>query len=93
MVFGGLSPNIKATLDRNIGLALPFFRNVNGEMHHVPRYKKHPDLKYIFYGNEITDNEKETARKLVVANSINLGSEHGEAIFCKTIEEIPEALE
>ena len=35
LVFGSLSPNIKAIFERSIGFVLPFFCNINGEMHHI----------------------------------------------------------
>lgn len=35
LTFGGFSPDVKAVFDRSIGFILPFFRIVNGEMHHV----------------------------------------------------------
>jgi multimeric flavodoxin WrbA len=64
IVFGGFSPNIKAIFDRSIGYVLPFFKMVNNEMHHVERYEEASHFHYIFYGNNITKNEKETAQKL-----------------------------
>lgn len=90
MVFGGLSPDIKAVLDRSIGFILPFFRIVGGEMHHVERYEKSPDLKYIFYDHNISERDKEVARKLVAANGINFGSHNCEAVFCNCVEDITE---
>ena len=74
LVFGGFSPNIKAVFDRSIGFILPFFTNVDGEMHHKQRYEKRPGLRYMFYGEHMTAAEKATATKLVKANAINLGA-------------------
>jgi hypothetical protein len=88
IVFGGLSPDVKAVLDRSIGFILPFFRNVNGEMHHLPRYEKAPDLRYIFYGPHITEREKATARKLTTANAVNFGSARSSSCFLESIHEI-----
>jgi len=92
MVFGGLSPDVKAVLDRSIGFILPFFRIVNGEMHHTRRYEKSPDLRYILYGPDINDREKETAQKLVACNALNFGAENYSVSFHSTIQEIKEAL-
>jgi multimeric flavodoxin WrbA len=92
MVFGGLSPDIKAVLDRSIGFVLPFFRYINGEMHHERRYDQSPDLRYIFYGSNISEAEKETALKLVKANSINLGSGRSSVDFFPTARECAEVL-
>ena len=88
MAFGGVSPEVKAVLDRSIGFILPFFRIVGGEMHHVPRYEKSPDLKYIFYGENISQQEKETAEKLVKANAINFDSDIYEADFYNSLEDM-----
>jgi len=91
-VFGGLSPDIKAVFDRSIGFILPFFRILNGEMHHVKRYQKSPDLCYILYGIDINDTEKETARKLIAANALNFGSENSQISFHTSPREIREVL-
>jgi hypothetical protein len=92
MVFGGLSPDIKAALDRSIGFVLPFFRIVEGEMHHVPRFEHPPDMRYVFYGADITEREKETAKALVAANSRNLASGKAEIRFCSSVHECKEAI-
>ncbi|MFA5524380.1 MAG: hypothetical protein WDA24_08470 [Tissierellales bacterium] len=70
--YGGYSPFIKNVVDRSIPYVHPYFVIESGEMHHRRRYKNHIDLKVCFYGENITEKEKETAEKLVKANSINL---------------------
>ena len=40
-------------------------------MHHRMRYQNEKKMKVLFYGADITEVEKETARKLAKANSIN----------------------
>lgn len=70
--YGGFSPFIKNVLDRSISYIHPDFIIKAGEMHHRRRYKNHIDLKVCFYGENLTEKEKETAQKLVKANSINL---------------------
>jgi multimeric flavodoxin WrbA len=92
MAFGGLSPDVKAVIDRSIGFVQPFFRYVNGEMHHVERYPNPPDFRYVFYGDAMTKREKETAQKLAAANSLNLGSGRSTAEFYRTARECAEAL-
>jgi multimeric flavodoxin WrbA len=91
MVFGGFSPDIKAVLDRSIGVIMPFFRYVNGEMHHTKRHDKTPNLRYCFYGPDINESEKETARKLAAANCINFGFGRSGAEFYPTARECAEA--
>lgn len=70
--YGSYSPFAKNVLDRSISYILPYFTNVKGEMHHKKRYKTHFKMKVCFYGADITENEKVTAKQLVQAEAINL---------------------
>jgi multimeric flavodoxin WrbA len=88
MVFGGFSPAVKAVIERGIGYISPFFRIVGGEMHHVLRYDCKVGLQYVFYGRDITEHEKEIARRLIAANAINFGVEKFSASFYPSIDEI-----
>jgi multimeric flavodoxin WrbA len=92
LVFGGLSPDVKAVLDRSIGFVSPFFRDVDGEMHHVKRFANPPDFRYLFYASAIPEQERETAKKLAAANSLNLGSGRSTVLFYMTARECVEAL-
>lgn len=74
LTFGGLSPDVKAVLDRSIGYMLPFFRTLEGEMHHVQRFPSSPSLIYLFYQAAGKAAQKETAQKLAEANGVNFGS-------------------
>ncbi|MDR1873176.1 MAG: flavodoxin family protein [Deltaproteobacteria bacterium] len=74
LVFGGLSPDVKTVIDRSIGFVMPFFRISNGESRHVRRIGNPFSSRYILYGQDITEAEKETAKKMAQANSLNLGS-------------------
>lgn len=69
--YGGFSDFTKNVLDRGISFVHPYFVIRKGKMHHKLRYKNRIKLKAWFYGNDITDEEKETAKKLVNANAIN----------------------
>ena len=69
--YGGLSPDIKAMLDRHIGYVLPWFHIYEGEMHHVPRYERRLELDWHLYG-DITGAERETARLCCEANARNM---------------------
>ncbi|MDR0875390.1 MAG: flavodoxin family protein [Clostridiales Family XIII bacterium] len=84
LVFGGVSPDIKAVFDRSIGYVLPFFYKVSGETHHAKRYDRSPGFRYIFYGEDMTDREKQTAKKLAAANMLNLGGVAHEVEFCES---------
>lgn len=92
-LFGGFSPSIKAVIDRSIGYILPYFEiRDNNEMHHKMRYPKSFNLKYLFYGTDIFDEEKEIAHKLVAANAQNFGSDKYEVRFYPTADEAFEVL-
>lgn len=91
-VYGGLSPDVKLILERNIMVSLPFFHIVNDEMHHLPRYSKMPSLEYHFYGPDIPEREKETARKLTAANALNLYAPDYNTFFHSSMPEVREAL-
>jgi multimeric flavodoxin WrbA len=92
MVFGGLSPDVKAVLDRSIGFMMPFFRRLNGETHHVKRFDESPAFRYLFYGTDIPEREREAARRLAAANALNMGSEHCSVSFFASAREGAEAL-
>lgn len=86
--YGGFSPFIKNVMDRSISFVHPYFIMKNGEMHHRPRYDNHFNLKVVFYGENISEKEKETALKLVEANSVNLHGNTYEVSFVKDISEM-----
>lgn len=92
LVFGGFSPDIKAVFDRSIGFILPFFCDVNGEMHHKQRYEKRPSLKYMFYSSAITEDEKTTAQNLIKANAVNFGINDYAVSFFASPKELLEDL-
>ncbi len=71
--YGSYSPFVKNVLDRTIPYLLPFFKYKNREMHHITRSKTKFDLNVYFYGKNLTQNEKISAKEIVKANSINLG--------------------
>lgn len=86
--YGGFSPFVKNILDRSISYMHPDFVIKNGEMHHKRRYKNIIDLHVYFYGENIAEKEKQTAQKLLKANSINLDCNIGSISFFKSIEEM-----
>lgn len=73
ILYGGYSEKVKAVLERANGYILPYFRIINGKMHHKMRYDNPFNLKVIFYGN-IDEDEKDIAKRLVKANAANLGA-------------------
>lgn len=86
--YGGFSPFVKSVVDRSISFVHPYFIVRNGDMHHRNRYENHFDLKVMFYGEDITDKEKETATKLVKANAVNLDCKSYEVTFVKNFAEM-----
>ena len=84
--FGGFSSFVKNVMDRSISYILPFFEMRNGEMHHKSRYTNTLKIKAVFYGEDITEEEKETARELVKANAINLNGTVQEVVFVENKE-------
>lgn len=86
--YGGFSPFVKNVLDRSISYIHPYFTIRNGEMHHRRRYENHIDMQVWFYGENITEKEKQTAEKLVKANSINFDCNVRRVAFIHSIEEM-----
>ena len=87
ILFGGYSEAIKAVIDRSIPYVLPYFRIVDGEMHHKMRYKHSFKLTVLFYG-ECDNEERQIAESLVCANAMNFGAKSDEVKFLDGIEEL-----
>lgn len=90
--YGGFSPFVKNVLDRSISYIHPYFVIRNGEMHHRRRYKNHMDMRVWFYGENITEKEKQTSEKLVKANSINLDCHVSSISFVNSIEKMEDEI-
>lgn len=88
--YGGFSPFVKNVLDRSISYIHPDFQIRNGRMHHQRRYSNEIDLKVWFYGENITEKEKQTAQRLVQANAINLDCHVYSVSFAHSIVELEE---
>ena len=88
--FGSYSSFVKNVLDRSISYVLPFFEIREGEMHHRKRYDNQFLMRVIFYGSDITEEEKETAKELVKANAVNLHGKVEEVLFVESAEKIGE---
>ncbi len=82
LTYGGVSPDVKAFLDRSIPNISPFFEIYHGEMHHRMRYKKFPCWITIGYGDS-TGDERETFLELAERNALNLRPPKH---FCLTIQ-------
>lgn len=54
---GLTSALLKKALDKLVQLILPYFKFVNGEVHHKPRYDKYPKIGLLLQKEDITDDE------------------------------------
>lgn len=70
-VYGSVSPFVKTVQDRAISYIHPDFVIRRGEMHHKRRYENVLRLSAYFYGEDTTEAEKETARRIIQANADN----------------------
>ncbi len=86
--YGGPSPFVKNVLDRSISYVHPYFVNRNGEMHHKQRYEKSLNLTVLFYGDNLTSLEKQTAQEWVKAMAVNLYCVVQKVVFCENPREI-----
>ena len=86
--YGSVSPFVKKVQDRAISYIQADFVIRKGEMHHKRRYKNVIALSAHFYGENITDVEKETARKLMEANADNYDGLLKAVHFYKSVEEL-----
>lgn len=88
VVFGGYSYQLKKALDRMIPLISPFFIEINGEIHHKPRYEKYPSILGIGVMPELKEEQTELFINLIKRNSINLHSSTNENKIFKSDEDI-----
>lgn len=87
-VYGSVSPFVKNVMDRAISYIHPKFCYRNGEMHHRRRYDNIIKLTAYFYGEAVTEAEKETARKLIRAIAVNYDGEVGQIVFLNNEDEL-----
>ena len=58
ILWGTYSTRVKQYFERTLPLLHPFFRKVNGEMHHRLRYRDYPALLTVGYGAADADEEQ-----------------------------------
>ncbi|MBQ1826506.1 MAG: hypothetical protein II126_00915 [Erysipelotrichaceae bacterium] len=81
LTYGGFSHFVKNICDRSLGYVLPHFEIVNGESHHQRRYKEDKPFTFIFYGNDMSQKEKDDAVRYVNAVCTNMRTHVKEVIF------------
>lgn len=89
MNYGGFSPFVKNVFDRSISYLHANFKVRNKELHHRRRYDNVIRLRVFFYGDEITQEEKDTANGYMEAVSVNLDARLEEIHFL-TMKELME---
>ncbi len=83
--YGGFSPFVKNVFDRSIGVVLPFFEIVKGEMHHQKRYPEIKPITVHFRGSGLDSEKQALSRRYVEAVCLNLQG----AVKEITFEEVP----
>ncbi|WP_353094720.1 flavodoxin family protein [Tissierella praeacuta] len=71
VIYGGYSSELKKALDRIIPLLLPFFKKINGEVHHKERYKAYPEIVVLGMMLEEDNDMEEVFNNLIKRNSLN----------------------
>lgn len=71
ITFGGYSYHLKKVLDRSISIIMPFFRKVEGEVHHKMRYEQYPYLLGVGINYSSDQNNVQLFDKLIERNSLN----------------------
>lgn len=83
--YGGFSPFVKNVFDRSIGVVLPFFEIVDGEMHHQKRYPEAKPITVHFRGSGLDSEKQALSRRYVDAVCLNLQG----MVKGVTFEELP----
>ncbi len=86
--YGSVSPFVKNILDRSLSYQHPNFCIRNGEMHHKRRYDNVIKISAYFYGEDISERERDTAVKLIKANAVNFDGKVDKIIFLNNKEEM-----
>ena len=89
-LYGGFSSFVKKVQDRCISYVRPDFAIVDNEMRHRQRYFNKIKLSAYFYGEDVTDEEKLTAEKIVKANAKNFYAKVEKVLFYKNASELEE---
>lgn len=79
-VCGGYDATTKSVVDRLLGVMLPFFTRVDGEVHHAARYERLPALGVVGLLDRPDPATERTLRVLVGRNALNLGAPASEVL-------------
>ena len=79
--YGGFSSFVKNVFDRSLAYVLPHFEIIDDETHHCKRYEEDKPFTFIFYGHELSNEEKKCAERYVKAVCTNIRGYVKELIF------------
>ena len=91
-LYGGFSEFVKKVQDRGISYVRGDFNIVDNEMRHRQRYFNQIKVTALFYGENITEEEKRTAEKIVKANAKNFYAKVEKVLFFKNVSELEEVV-
>ena len=88
--YGGFSSFVKSIVDRSLSYLLPYLEVRDGVSRHKMRYKKRINaIQTYFYGEYITQEEKETAEQILLNNSHQFNIKNKPiAKFCTSLSEL-----
>ncbi|MBY0492225.1 MAG: NAD(P)H-dependent oxidoreductase [Gemmatimonadaceae bacterium] len=72
--FGSYSSESKKLLDRTMSMLLPFFRRLDGETHHRPRYETRPRFGVLAVLEHADFDDAATLRVLAERNAVNFAA-------------------
>ncbi|MBO7677165.1 MAG: flavodoxin family protein, partial [Erysipelotrichaceae bacterium] len=85
--YGGFSGFVKNVFDRCLGYVLPHFELVKGQSHHKKRYEEDKPYTFIFYGHDLSEEDKNDAIRYVNAVCTNLRTHVKDVQFIEEAEE------
>lgn len=92
MQFGGYSYELKKAIDRSIPIISPYFRVVNGEVHHKRRYTTYPSVAAFAWSEVAEEGEaRDVFETLVKRNAINMMAPRTGVAFADSAN--PEAID
>ncbi len=74
VTFGGYSSSLKMVLDRMLPNISPFFMDIGGETHHVPRYDRYPPFLAVGVCPDPDEETRDVFTTLAGRNAINMYS-------------------
>jgi len=87
ITFGGYSSELKKAVDRSICLISPFFRRIDGEVHHHTRYNRYPALVGVGVLPTAQPAQEHIFQTLIGRNAINLHAPlHGSLVLYRDQE-------